>query len=173
MRLQLVTLEFKAFITRALLGKKVLIPIQAKDKPATLCWGGDVAKMIAGVLFREEAKRETYNVCSAEYKTWGEIADYYKELVGLEVIWIDKEDYLKIINPEVPLGVRWQLEYARLFRRITDNSKILALTGMKQEELISMYDGLKLEIANIPKDYVPEDTEVGRRMDEYIKEHGL
>ena len=155
MRLQLVTLEFKAFITRALLGKKVLIPIQAKDKPATLCWGGDVAKMIAGVLFREEAKRETYNVCSAEYKTWGEIADYYKELVGLEVIWIDKEDYLKIINPEVPLGVRWQLEYARLFRRITDNSKILALTGMKQEELLSMYDGLKLEIANIPKDYVP------------------
>ena len=173
MRLQLVTLEFKAFITRALLGKKVLIPIQAKDKPATLCWGGDVAKMIAGVLFREEAKRETYNVCSAEYKTWGEIADYYKELVGLEVIWIDKEDYLKIINPEVPLGVRWQLEYARLFRRITDNSKILALTGMKQDELLSMYDGLKLEIANIPKDYVPEDTEVGRRMDEYIKEHGL
>lgn len=173
MRLQLVTLEFKGFIARALQGKKVLLPIQAKDKPATLCWGGDVAKMIAGVLFREEAKREIYNVCSAEYRTWGEIADYYKDLVGLEAIWIDKEDYLRILNPAVPLGVRWQLEYARLFRRITDNSKILALIGMRQEELLSMYDGLKLEISNIPKDYVPEDNETGLRMDEYIKEHGL
>ena len=173
MRLQLVTLEFRDCVARALNGKKVVLPIQAKDKPATLCWGGDVAKMIARVLFNDEARREAYNVCSSEYKTWGEIADYYKDLVGLKAVWVDKEDYLKILNPEVPLGVRWQLEYARLFHRITDNSKILSLTGMKQENIISMYDGLKFEIANIPADYVPEDTAVGLRMDEYLKNNNL
>lgn len=173
MRLQLVTLEFKHCIARALLGKKVILPIQAKDKPATLSWGGDVAKMIARVLFKEDAKREAYNVCSAEHRTWEEIAEYYHKLVGLKAVWVDKEDYLKILSPELRLQIRWQLEYARLFRRITDNSKVLALTGLKQEDLMSMYDSLKLEISNIPADYVPNDGEIGARMDAYLKEHNL
>ena len=93
--------------------------------------------------------------------------------MGLEAIGIDKEDYLKILSPEGKINVRWQLEYARLFHRITDNSKVLALTGLKQEELVSMYDGLKLEIGNIPKDFVPVDSERGLRMDEYIKINNL
>ena len=173
MRLQLVTLEFKLFVDRAMMGKKVVLPAEAKDKPATLGWGGDVAKQIARVLFKEEAKREAYNVCSAEHKTWEEIAAYYRELIGIEVVWVDKEDYLAILNPEKPTWMRWQLEYARLFHRITDNSKILALTGLKQEDMISMYDGLKLEIGNIPKNYVPSDTDIGLRMDAYLKEHNL
>ena len=173
MRLQLVTLEFRDCVARALAGKKVVLPVQAKDKPATLGWGGDVAKMIALTLFKEEAMREVYNVCSAEYKTWEEIAAYYHELVGLEAVWVDKEDYLRILSPEGVINVRWQLEYARLFRRITDNSKILSLTGMKQEELTPMYEGLKLEIENIPTDFVPTDTPVGLRMDEYLEKHGL
>ncbi len=173
LRLQLVTHEFKDCVGRAMMGKKVVLPLQAKDKPATLSWAGDVAKMIARILFKEEAMREAYNVCSAEYRTWEEIAEYYHELVGLEAVWVDKEDYLKIKSPEMKKSVRWQLEYARLFRRITDNSKVLALTGLKQEEMMPMYDGLKLEIANTPKEYVPIDTEVGLRMDEYLKEHNM
>lgn len=173
MRLQLVTLEFKNSVARALQGKKVILPVQAKDKPATLSWGGDVAKMIALILFKEEAKREFYNVCSAESRTWEEIAEYYNKLVGLEAVWVDKEDYLAILSPEGKINVRWQLEYARLFHRITDNSKVLALTGLKQEEMMPLYDGLKLEIGNIPDDYVPVDTPVGLRMDEYLKNHNL
>ena len=173
LRMQLVTLEINDCVGRALRGKKVILPIQAKDVPATLCWGGDVAKMIARILFNEEAKREIYNVCSAEYKTWGEIAEYYHKLVGLEAVWVDKEEYLAIIDPEKRTVKRWQLEYARLFRRITDNSKILKLTGLKQEELISMYDGLKLEVANIPKNHVFAVTATSDRMDEYLEKHGL
>ena len=129
MRLQLVTLEFNGAIGRALMGKKVVLPIQAKDKPATLSWGGDVARMLARILFNDRALCETYNVCSAEHRTWGEIAEYYHKLVGLEAVWVDKEDYLRIISPEGRINVRWQLEYARLFHRITDNSKVLELTG--------------------------------------------
>lgn len=173
MRLQLVTLEFKNCIARAMMGKKVVLPLQAKDKPATLSWAGDVAKMIARILFKEQSKREFYNVCSAEHRTWQEIAEYYHKLVGLEAVWVDKEDYLAILSPEGKINVRWQLEYARLFRRITDNCKVLALTGLKQEELMPMYEGLKFEIGNIPNDYVPKDTPVGIRMDEYIKNHNL
>lgn len=173
MRLQLVTLEFKNSVARALQGKKVVLPIQAKDKPATLSWGGDVAKMIARILFKDKAKREFYNVCSAEHRTWEEIAEYYHKLVGLEAVWVDKEDYLAILSPEGKINVRWQLEYARLFRRITDNSKVLELTGLNQKDMMPMYDGLKLEIENIPKDYDPTDTPIGVRMDEYLQKHNL
>ena len=173
MRFQLVTLEAKNIAGRAMKGKKVVLPIQAKDIPATLSWAGDVSMMIAKLLFNEQAMRETYNVCSAEYKTWGEIADYYKNILGLEAVWVDKEDYLRIINPEVPTRVRWQLEYARMFHRITDNSKVLKATGMKQEELTTMYDALKAMIEVIPEGYEYPDNEIDERMDEYIKENNL
>ena len=170
MRLQLVTLEFPNTVARALQGKKVVVPLQAKDKPATRSWGGDVAKMIARIMFKAEAKRENYNVCSAESKTWGEIADYYKELVGLETVWVDKEDYLSILDPAISDWVRWQLEYARLFHRISDNSKILKLTGLKQEDMMPLKKGLEMEIANIPKGYVPQSNPIGERMDAYLQQ---
>jgi len=173
MRYQLVTLEAKDTVGRARKGKKVVVPIQAKDKPATLCWGGDVAKMIARLMFKKETMREAYNVCSSESRTWGEIADYYKQLCGLEAVWVDKEDYLKILNPAVPNAARWQLEYARLFRRITDNSKMLSVTGLKQSDFMTLFDALKMMIKAVPENYEFPDTDAGRRMDAYLEEHGL
>lgn len=174
MRYQLVTLEAKNTVGRARRGKKVVLPIQAKDTPATLCWGGDVAKMIARLLFKPETMREAYNVCSSESRTWGEIAEYYHKLCGLEAVWVDKEDYLELINL-VPgtIGGRWQLEYARLFRRITDNSKMLSVTGLKQSDFMPLYDALKMMIDAIPEGYVFPETEVGQRMDAYLEAHGL
>ena len=173
MRLQLVTLEFANTVARALQGKKVVLPIQAKDKPATFCWGGDVAKMMARLMLKEEAKRESYNVCSGESRTWGEIADYYKELVNLETVWVDKEDYLAILDPSFNKHIRWQLEYARMFHRISDNTKILNVTGLKQSELLPLKEGLKKEIGNIPADYKPSSNPIGERMDEYLKKNGF
>ena len=173
MRLQLVTLEIRNCVGRALKGKKVVLPKEAKDIPATLCWAGDVSMMIAKLLFNEKAKKEIYNICSAEYRTWGEIADYYNKICGLEAVWVDKEDYLKILNPEVPTYVRWQLDYARLFNRITDNSKVLACTGMCQENITSMYDGLSMMVDAIPDGFVFEDDDVDKRMDAYLAEKGL
>lgn len=50
---------------------------------------------------------------------------------------------------------------------------VLALTGLRQEDMMPMYDGLKLKIASTPENYVPKDTEIGLRMDEYLKTHNL
>jgi len=143
---QLLTLDWQHWLPRARSGEPVLLYEAAKDIPASLTWGGDVAEMIARLLFLPDALRETYNVATAEHRTWAEIADYYKDICGLESVWVDKEDYLKILDPEVSNGTRWQLEYARLFDRITDNAKVLAATGLKQDDLIPLYDGLKLEV---------------------------
>ena len=173
MRYQLVTLEAINTVGRAQKGKKVVLPVQAKNKPATLCWAGDVSMMIAKLLFCEKAKREIFNVCSAEHRTWEEISEYYRDIAGLESVWVDKEDYLKILNPEMGNGTRWQLEYARMFDRITDNTKVLNVTGMKQEELTPLYDALKMMIEAVPEGYEFPETDIDRRMDEYIEQNGL
>ena len=169
MRFQLVTLEAVNCVGRTLKGKKVVVPEQAKNIPATLCWAGDVSMMIAKLLFNEEAKREIFNVCSSEYHTWGEIADYYNKICGLEAVWVDKEDCLKILSPEQDPYYRWQLEYARMFDRITDNSKVLKVTGMKQEKLTPLFDALKMMFEAIPEGYIFPETDVSRRMDEYLE----
>lgn len=177
---KLATLEAPHTVGRALKGKKVVLPIQCKDKPATLCWGGDVAKMIARLMFKPEAMREAFNVCSSEYHTWGEIAELFQRVVNLQPVWVDKEDYLRIISstsPEIANGTRWQLEYARMFHRITDNSKMLKVTGLKQEQFKTLFDAIETTVRNLPEGYVfPEsekDQAVNARMDQYLEEHGL
>ena len=166
LRYQLVTLEAADNVGRAFAGKAAVVPEQARNVPATLSWGGDAGKMIGKLLFCEAAFGEAYNINSAEHHTWGEIADYYRDICGLRSVWVDKEDYLKIINPDpYSLAPRWQLEYARLFDREVDNSKVLAVTGMKQSDMMPLYDGLKMEISRTPKDYPWPNNQ---RMDDYL-----
>lgn len=177
---KLVTLEAPHTIARAMQGKKVVLPIQAQDKPATLCWGGDVAKMIARLMFKPETMGEAYNVCTAEHHTWGEIAGFFEKLCGLQAVWVDKEDYLRIKSkesPEINNTTRWQLEYARLFHRITDNSKMLRATGLRESDFVKLYDALEKMVKAVPEGHVfpesEEDGKVNARMDAYLEEHGL
>lgn len=173
-RFQLVILEAPYVVGRTLHGKKLVLPKQAKDVQATMSWAGDVAEMIARLLFNPKAYREIFSVCTAEHMTWGEIADIYKELIGLEAVWVDMEDFLAILthNSNNPMGVRYQLIYDRLFDRIMDNSKILEVTGMKQSELTTLYDGLKRELAGVNADTFVE-MKNSPIMDQYLKERGL
>ena len=169
MRYQLVTLEAPNTVGRAFAGKKTVVPESARNIQATMSWGGDVALMIAKLLFNEKALGEVFSVCTAEHHTWGEIADYYKDICGLESVWADQADYIRILNPDPnSRAVRWQLECDRLFDRIMDNSKVLAATGMKQESLKKLYDGLKYEISRCPKDF---SWKVNTAMDEYLATH--
>ena len=166
LRYQLVTLEAADSVGRAFAGKPVVVPEQARNKPATLSWGGDAGRMIGALLFCDSALGEAYNINSAEHHTWQEIADFYKDICNLKAVWVDKEDYLKILNPNpYNRAKRWQLEYARLFDREVDNSKVLAATGMKQSDMMPLYDGLKMEIDRTPRDYPWPNNQ---RMDDYL-----
>ena len=173
-RFQLTILEAPYVVGRTLHGKKLVLPKQAKDVQATMSWAGDVAEMIARLLFNPKAYREIFSVCTAEHMTWGEVADIYKELIGLEAVWVDMEDFLGILthNSPNPMGVRYQLIYDRLFDRIMDNSKVLEITGMKQSELTTLYDGLKRELAGVNADTFVE-MKNSPIMDQYLKERGL
>ncbi len=176
-RFQLVTLEAALTVRRAREGKPVVVPIEAKDKHATLSWGGDVAEMISGLVFNPKAMAEDFNVCSSEHHTWGEIAEYYYDICNLNAVWVPKEDYYNILGAhEFNPGLRWQLEYARLFQRISDNSKVLAATGLKQENFRTLYDGLKHEIQRFPEQSNMQEwpkSATYDRMDNYLKARKL
>lgn len=155
MRYQLVTLEAPNTVGRAFAGKTAVLPLEAANIEGTMSWAGNVAQMIARLLFNEKALGEDFSVCTAEHHPWHVVADYYRDICGLKSIWVPMEDYISCLVP--PGGNRkpltWQLQYDRLFTRIMDNSKVLAATGLRQEDFMSLYDGLKHEISRCPKDY--------------------
>ncbi len=171
MRYQLVTLEAPLTVGRAFRNKACVLPEEARNIQATMSWAGNAAQMIAGLLFNDKALRECFTISTSEHHTWGEIADYYRDICGLRSYWIPKEDYLSVWAPG-PYNhhARWQLDYDRLFTRIIDNSKVLSVTGLRQEDFMPLYDGLKHEIARCPKDFPFAESP---RMDDYIAAHGL
>ena len=168
-RFQLVTLEAQVVIERARKGKKIILPEAAMDIQATMSWAGDVAKMISGLLLNPEAMGETYSVCTAEHHTWREVAEYYKEIAGLEYVTVDTETYYQLWADSK--YARYQLEMDRFFDRIMDNSKILNITGLKQENLMPLKDGLRREFEALPADYTWPASPVNDRMDAWLEAH--
>ena len=149
-RAQLVTLELKHILAALQEKRPVLLPEAAKNVQATMTWGGDVAEMLARLLFSQTAMGEAFNVTTAEHQTWEQVAQIYNQLYGLQYEWVDTEDYLeeKAKNDKggrVTKGSRWQLSYDRLYNRVMDNSKILKETGLSQQDLKTLYEGLLLE----------------------------
>ena len=170
-RFQLVTLEAPVVVARALKGLPVVLPGEALSVQATMSWAGDVAKMFSRLLLNPAAWRECFTLATAEHRTWGEIAEYYREIIGLNYVAADTVDYLNIIN-NAPWA-RYQLAYDRLFQRIVDNSKILRVTGLKQADFMPLRRGLEKELSALPKDTVwPDAGAVWERMDDYLKGRG-
>ncbi len=172
-RFQLVTLEADTLVHRMLSGKTVVLPQEAMQCQATLGWGGDVAKMLARLMFSDGALENDFIVATGEHHTWEEIAKIYQSICPFRYITVPKEDYLDIIY-DGDTWTKYQLIYARMFQRITDNSKILAQTGLKQSDLMPLADGLAMEFER------SRDMNWARfaadhrnsRMDAYLKNHG-
>lgn len=166
-KFQLVTLEAQCVVERARQGKVILLPEEAKNVQGTLTWGGDSARMISGLIGNERALGEAYTIATAEHHTWGEIAEYYRDLIGLKAEWVDAETYLRCIvgDSDWYKFARWQLIYDRLFERVIDNAKILAAAGLEQSQLMPLYDGLKRELTRLSPDYHWEGKEINARMD--------
>lgn len=167
-RYQLVTLEANVVVARAMKGLPIVLPTAALSVQGTMSWAGDVANMFLRLLFNPGAFREAFTLATAEHHTWGEIATYYHEIIGLDVVAADTEDYLKIMGGSP--GVGYQLFYDRLFDRVIDNAKILRVTGLNQSELMPLRRGLEKELAALPKDTVWSGASaVSQKMDAYLK----
>ncbi|MBQ4043594.1 MAG: epimerase [Clostridia bacterium] len=169
-RFQLVTLEANVLIRRMKEGKTVLLPAEAREVQATMSWAGDVAKMIARLLFAPHARRESYTLATAEHQSWGEVAEYYREIGGLRARWVSMEEYLRICSGggEIENGPRYQLQYDRLFDRVVDNRKILEATGMKQADLMPVKEGLRREFCALPADCSWSESRIYTAMDQWL-----
>ena len=169
-RFQLVTLEAEVVVYRALNKLPLILPEEALPIKGTMTWAGDVAKMLSRLVLNPLAKREVYTVATSENHTWREIAQYYNEIIGLEYIPVDTETYLSIFGDR-KVYAGYQLKYDRCFNRVIDNTKILNVTGLKQEDLMPLRRGLEKELSSLPKDFVWKETPLNARIDEILKRY--
>ena len=152
-RFDIVTINQQTVIEKAKSGEKILLPIKAKNLTAGLDWAGNSGKLIANLLFKPETFGESFTISSAQNITWGQMADYYTELLGTEFEWVSTEEFIK--SGGTPYG-NWALFYDRLYDRKIDNSKVLRATGLKSEDFISIKEGIKIELDKIAVKYKAE-----------------
>ena len=173
-RLQLTTLELDRLMARLKNKQTLVLPEAALDVQATMSWGGDVAQMIARLLFNDKAPGEVFSVCTSEHHTWREIAEMYREICGVDYMAASTLDYVDIIagpaaSPSYKKAVEYQLIYDRCFTRVMDNSKILAVTGLTQESLMPLRRGLETEYRNTLATGIDRtNAELSARMDEWL-----
>lgn len=168
-RYQLVTLEANTVIYRAVNKLPVALPQDAMPVQATMSWAGDAAKMLSALVLNPAALRETYTLATSEHRTWEEIANYYKEIIGLDYVTVDTKTYLGFFDPGRADAAKYQLLYDRCFNRVVDNSKILRVSGLKQSDLTPLKIGLERELSALPKSTVWSETAINERMDAFLK----
>lgn len=147
-RFQLGVMEADVFVWRAIRGYPVVMPKEMLGKSTTMTWAGDVARMIAGLVLNEKAYCEDFNVATAKNYKWSEVAAFYNKIIGLKLKTCSTAEYIDIMGGGFR---RYQVNYDRMFNRAIDNSKVLKTTGIKQDDLIDLYGGLKNELSDFIK----------------------
>lgn len=163
-RFQLGCLEANTLCYRSFQGLPVAMPREMRKKQTTMTWGHDVALMIACLVLNPKAYGEDFNCASAEHHSWDEICGLYERLIGTKVRDCTVEDYIRIV------GNSAQVRYDRMFNRILDNRKVLAVTGLKQEDLSTLKDGLSRELEDFRKnpDYQYPNVAINARIDRIL-----
>ncbi|MBE7029887.1 MAG: NAD-dependent epimerase/dehydratase family protein [Ruminococcaceae bacterium] len=170
-RAQLTVLEMEQYLPLVRQGKKIMLPEEALDHPATMSWAGDVAKMFVRLANNPVAFGQIYTISTSEHHTWREIADIYHDLIGLEYVAVDTETFIHILyDEELHELVRYQLLYDRCFDRIINNSKILRDTGLTEVAFTPLKGALALELSRLPREIPINDFERNfcAKMDAYL-----
>ncbi len=126
------------------------LPTAAKHLGAGLDWAGNSGKLIAHLLFKEQAFGEAFTVSSAQNLTWGEVAELYAELLDAKFRWVSTEEYLDATNN----NNYYALLYDRLFDRTIDNRKILQVTGLSSADFTPIKEGLQIELKILKENLV-------------------
>lgn len=165
-RFQLGVHEADLWLWRALHSIPVPLPGAMLGKQATMTWGGDVARMIVGLVGNPEALGEAFTVSTSEHLAWSDIASIYRSIVpDLEVVACGLEEF------ERERGGVYQIRFDRMFDRVVDNSRVLAATGIDPSSLASMERGLVTEISRFLEQGGVESCGIGMqaRMDRLVR----
>ncbi len=131
--------------------EKVVLPIDVKNITAGIDWAGNTGRMIGKLLLNEKTLGEAYTISSGQNISWGELADIYQEVFGIQIEWVSMEDFIKY-GPDMS-GNKWGLQYDRVFDRTVDASKVLTETQTKKEDYKSIKEALVYEISNIKGEF--------------------
>ncbi|MBQ4087114.1 MAG: NAD-dependent epimerase/dehydratase family protein [Clostridia bacterium] len=126
-------------------GTPLYLPNGARKLTAGWDWAGNSGKLIANLLFRETAKGEAFTISSAQNLTWEQVAELYQKVIGIDILWVEEDVYFSHAPNAEDAHWQWRYVYDRMFDRDIDNSKILAVTGLRKEDFRSVEEGLRLE----------------------------
>lgn len=101
----------------------------------------------------------------AAFSWAGDVAGYYREIAGLEIVPVDLKTYAKIA------GGWYQIMYDRMVDRVMDNSKILGLMGKTQKDLHPVRETLAGELADIGEksSQIHFNKKMSKKMDRVLK----
>lgn len=123
-RLQLGVLEKEAWLYRALRGRSIVFSKDIAGHLTTLTYGLDVARGIASLIGRKEARGEAFHITASESVRWSEVLDMYLNVLERKTgkrppVWMTEE----CLNLRYGWA-KYQVKYDRLFNRSFDNTKI-------------------------------------------------
>ena len=79
--------------------------------------------------------------------TWGQAAEVYQKLTGVKIRWEDEQAFLDYHPRVKEVDVaKWAWIYDRRYNRDIDSSKILRVTGLTQDDFVSVEEGLRREL---------------------------
>ena len=133
-------------------GRELLLPSLVRDYKAGLDWAGNSGKLIANLLFKPHTYGETYTVYSGHGLTWGEVADIYHEITGVNFRWCSEEEYLASEKNRLNTKMlMWQWKHDRRYNRDIDCSKILKATGLSEKDFGTIAFGIRQELKKLGK----------------------
>jgi nucleoside-diphosphate-sugar epimerase len=136
-----------SIITKVKNKERLVLPAEVKNTTAGIDWAGNSGKLMGKLLLNEKALGEEYTISSGQNLTWGDMADIYTEVFGIEIDWVSMEDFIKY-GPDMS-GNKWGLKYDRVLDRSVDVSKVLKDTGTKKEDFKPIKDALIYEIDKV------------------------
>jgi len=143
MRMDVYTYSGHTVLEKAKQAEELLLPDFAQNLTAGLDWAGNSGKLIARLAVNPETIGKCYTISSGQNLTWGEVADIYKELIGLKVRWVDENEYIKMVRD------KWGYIYDRKFNRVIDASEALSAAGLRKEDFTPIYEGVKIELTKL------------------------
>jgi hypothetical protein len=147
-RLDLYMYSGRTVLEAAKKGETLLLPAFAKDYKAGLDWAGNSGKLIANLFLKQDAMGEAFTIYSGQGLTWGQVAETYERLIGLQVRWCDEAEFLADQERRRKKQKKaWGYFYDRYYNRDVDCSKVLGCTGLSKADFATIEEGLRTELA--------------------------
>lgn len=173
-RLDLITEGAGDLLLQAREGGTLLLPLGAKRNTAGVGHCSNLGKMIAHLIGKQDALGEAFTLGTGEPHLWEDVAGYYADLLGLDMMWVPDADYIAAkqnFDPFIyPLDRAWN--------RKIDNSKMFRVTGLTKADFLPTRAGIVKELAyfaehpeKVEKFFNPGVRAVCDRMNAYAKEH--